>query len=113
MEHEYEKGQETVTQSVFDQASEKIADTIHKTSRAANAAAEAIEDGVVAARRAVKHGGDMAEDLYDDAKRRVQKNPTEAIVATFAVGMAAGSVVTWMMRRMRHCSATIPNRLVR
>jgi hypothetical protein len=106
METENEKGQQTVTQSAFDQASEKIADTMHKTSRAASAAVEAIEDGVVAARRAVKHGGYVAADLYDDAKRRVQKKPTETVVATFAAGIAVGAAAIWITRHLRHCACS-------
>ncbi len=39
-------GQEIMTESIFEQASEQIADTAHKASRAASAAAEALEDGV-------------------------------------------------------------------
>lgn len=113
METEKEKGQQTVTQSAFDQASEKIADTLHKTSRAASAAVEALEDGVVAARRAVKHGGYAAEEFFDDAKRRVQKNPTEAVVATFAAGIAVGAAVSWVAKRIRHGACTCPEHLER
>jgi len=113
MEPETEKGQQNMTQSVLEQASERIADTVHKTNRAAAAAVEAIEDGLIAARRAVKHGGDVAEDVYCDARRRVQKNPTEAIVATLAVGIAAGSAISWMMRRAKHCCAAVPAHLER
>ena len=103
MEPGYEKGQQPVTQSVFDQASDSIADTVHRTTRAASAAVDAIENGVTAAGRAVKHGSCVAEGLYDDAKHRIQKNPAGAVIATFAIGMALGTGITWMLRRMQHC----------
>jgi hypothetical protein len=93
-----------MTQSVYEQTSEQIGDTIHKASRAASSAAEAIEDGVGAARRAVKQGGYAAAELYGDAKRRVQRNPVEAVVATFATGIAAGAAISWMMKRKRCCN---------
>lgn len=99
-----EKGQETMVQSVFEQVGEGITDTMHKASRAASAAAEAIEDGVGAARRAAKHGGYAAAELFDDAKRRVQRNPIETVVATFAAGIAAGTAISWMIRRKRSCN---------
>lgn len=92
-----------MTQSRFEQTSEQIADTMHKASRAASLAVEAIEDGVGAARRAVKQGGYAAVELYGDTKRRVQRNPIEAVVATFAAGIAAGAAISWMMKRKRRC----------
>jgi len=91
-------------QSVYEQANEQIGDTIHKASRVAASAVEAIEDGVGATRRAVKQGGYAAAELYSDARRRVQHNPVEAVVATFAVGMAAGAVISWVMKRKRCCN---------
>ena len=93
-----------MTQSRFEQTSEQIADTIHKASRAASSAAEAIEDGVGAAQRAVKHGGYAAVEAFDDAKRRVQRNPIETVVAMLAVGFAAGTAISWMMRQKRSCN---------
>jgi len=78
---------------MYEQTSEQIGDTIHKASRAAASAAEVIEDGVGAAKRAVKQGGYAAAELYCDAKRRVQRNPVEAVVATFAAGIAAGAAI--------------------
>ena len=93
-----------MTQSRFEQTSEQIADTIHKASRAASSAAEAIEDGVGAAQRAVKQGGYAAVEAFDDAKRRVQRNPIETVVAMLAVGFVAGTAVSWMMRQKRSCN---------
>jgi hypothetical protein len=97
-----------MTQSVYEQTSQQIGDTIHKASRAASSAADAIEDGVGAARRAVKQGGYAAAEFYGDARRRVQRNPIEAVVATFAAGIAAGAAISWMMKRSQscHCSDT-------
>jgi len=56
-----------MAQTVFEQASEQIDDTMHKASRAASSAVEAIEDGVGAARRVVKQGGYAVAELCDDA----------------------------------------------
>jgi ElaB/YqjD/DUF883 family membrane-anchored ribosome-binding protein len=93
-------------QSMYEHTSEQIGDTIHRASRAASSAAEAIEDGAGAAQHAVKQGSYAAAELYDDAKRRVQQNPIEAVVATFAAGIAAGAAVSWMMKRKRCCNST-------
>jgi ElaB/YqjD/DUF883 family membrane-anchored ribosome-binding protein len=99
-----ERGKEIMMQSMFERTGEQIADTAHKASRAASAAADALEDGVGTARRAAKQGYYAAAELYDDTKRRVQRHPVEAVVATFAAGIAAGTAISWMVRRGRLCN---------
>jgi hypothetical protein len=99
-----ERGQEIMTQSIFEQAGEQIADTAHKASRAASAATDALEDGVGAAKRAAKQGCYAATELFDDTRRRVQKYPVETVFATFAAGIAAGTAIGWMMRRKHLCN---------
>jgi hypothetical protein len=91
-------------QSILEQTSEQIADTAHKASRAASAVAEAIEDGVGAARRATKQSFYAGAELLDDTRRRVQRHPIETVVATFAAGIAAGTAISWMVRRGRQCN---------
>jgi ElaB/YqjD/DUF883 family membrane-anchored ribosome-binding protein len=95
-----------MAQSMFEQAGEQFSDTAHKASRAASAVKDALEDGVGAARRAAKQGRYAAAELIDDTKRRVQRHPVEAVVATFAAGIAAGTAISWMMRRRHHCNTT-------
>ena len=88
-----------MTQSVYEQTSEQIGDTIHKASRAATSAAEAIEDGVGAARRVVKQGGDAAEEFFDDTTKRMQRHPVQTVITSLAVGMTVGIMIGWMMKR--------------
>jgi len=92
-----------VTQSGFEKTGEQISDTIHKASRAASAAAEAIEDGVRAAKRTAKQGSYAAVEFLDDAKRGVQRNPFQAVLAAFAAGIGTCAAVSWMMKRKRCC----------
>jgi hypothetical protein len=99
------KGPKTMAQSMFEQKSEQFTDTAHKASQAASAAVEAFENGVGAVRRAAKRGGYAAEELVMDARRRVQRYPVETIVATFAAGIAAGTAISWMMRRRKQCDS--------
>ncbi len=88
-----------MSQSVLEQVGEQINKTAHKASRAASYVADELEDGVETARRAAKHGGDVATELLDDTKRRVLRHPIETVVATFALGIAAGAAIGWMARR--------------
>jgi ElaB/YqjD/DUF883 family membrane-anchored ribosome-binding protein len=88
-----------MTQSVLEQTGEQIAETARKASRAASAVGDALEDGVGVARRVAKQGGDAAEELLDDTKKRLQRHPVETVVVTFAAGVVAGIAIGWMMWR--------------
>ena len=88
-----------MAQSVLEQTGEQIAETARKASRAASAVADALEDGVGAARRVAKQGGDAAEEFLDDTTKRLQRHPIETVVVTFAIGVAAGLAIGWMMKR--------------
>ena len=86
-------------QSVVDKTGNQIAETARKTSRAASAVADAFQDGVEAATRVAKQGGDAAEELFDDTAKRLQRHPMETIVTTFAMGVALGALIGWMTKR--------------
>jgi len=88
-----------MAQSVSERTGEQIAETVRKASRATSAVADAIEDGLGAARRVAKQGGDAAEELFDDTTKRLQRHPIETIVVTFGVGVAAGIAIGWVMKR--------------
>jgi ElaB/YqjD/DUF883 family membrane-anchored ribosome-binding protein len=88
-----------MAQSVLEKMSEQFDETAHNASRAASAVADAFEDGVSTARRVAKHSGHVVTDAFDDTKRRVQRNPIEAVAATFAVGVATGAAISWLLRR--------------
>ena len=88
-----------MNKSVLEKAEEHIIDPMHKVSRATTAVAEAIEDGIHAAKRVGKVGSDVAEEFIDDAKDRVKRHPTGTIVAAFAVGFAFGGLLDALMRR--------------
>ena len=89
--------------TVLEQMSDQIDETARKASRAASAVGDALEDGVIAARRAAKHGGDVAAEFYDDTKKRIQRNPIETVVAATAIGIATGAAISWVLRRKSCC----------
>jgi ElaB/YqjD/DUF883 family membrane-anchored ribosome-binding protein len=88
-----------MTETVLDRAGEQIADTAHRASPAASAAADALENGVEAARRAAKQGCCSAAELIDDTKKRVRKYPLETVATTFAAGIAVGAAILCVIRR--------------
>ena len=88
-----------MTQSVLERAGDQIAETARQASRTTSAVADALEDGVEAARRAAKHGGDAAEEFLNDTTKRLQRHPIETVAATFAIGVCAGIVIGWTVKR--------------
>ena len=83
----------------LEKADEQAAESIRKLTRATSAMADALDEGVGVIKRAVKRGGDVAEELMDDTTQRVKRHPAETIVATLALGLVAGVFIGWMVSR--------------
>ncbi len=64
--------------------------------------ADAVEDGLSAAKRAVKQGRRSAEDLVDDAEYQVKQNPFSAVGVFFGIGLGLGAVIGVLMARHGH-----------
>jgi ElaB/YqjD/DUF883 family membrane-anchored ribosome-binding protein len=88
-----------MSQTVLDRTAEHIAESAHHASRATSAVADAIQDGVGVARRAVKQGGDAAEEFLNDTAQRIQRHPVLTVATTFAAGFSAGALIAWMVKR--------------
>ena len=90
-------------QSVFEHVGQQIDDTAHKASRTATAVADALEDSVIAARRAARDGVDAATEFLHNTKRRLQRHPLETAAVTFAAGIAVGAAIGLIMKRRKSC----------
>ncbi len=88
-----------MSQTVVERTAEHIAESAHQASRATSAIADAIEDGVGVVTRAAKQGGDAAEQFLDDTTQRLQRHLVLTVATTFAVGVAAGTLIGWMLKR--------------
>jgi hypothetical protein len=88
-----------MAQSILEHAGEQFSEAARSTSRAASAVADAFEDGVGAARSVARHSGDAATELIDDTRKHLRRHPLRTGAAIFAAGIAAGSVITWMLRK--------------
>ncbi|HSO75022.1 MAG TPA: hypothetical protein VLU47_09300 [Blastocatellia bacterium] len=80
-------------------AGAQVSELGHQAGRLKSVAAEAIEDGRAAARRAVKRGYNRAEDLMDDAAHRVKKSPLQSVGFCFGVGVLIGAIFARLLRR--------------
>jgi ElaB/YqjD/DUF883 family membrane-anchored ribosome-binding protein len=67
--------------------------------RVKEAVADAVEDGLGAARRAVKQGRRVAEDLVDDTECRVKQHPFNALGVTFGIGLGLGAAIGVLLAR--------------
>lgn len=88
-----------MSQTVAERTAEHIAQSVHQASRATSAIADAIEDGIGVVRRTAKQGGEAAEEFLDDTTERLQRHLVLTVVTTFAVGVTAGALIGWMMKR--------------
>jgi ElaB/YqjD/DUF883 family membrane-anchored ribosome-binding protein len=60
---------------------------------------DAVDNGIVAAKRAVKQGRRAAEDLVDDTEYRVKQHPLSALGVSFGIGMGLGAAVGVLLAR--------------
>ena len=88
-----------MSETVVEKAADHIAESAHQATRATCAVADAIGNGVGAVRRVAKQGGDAAEEILNDTTQRLQRNLVLTVATTFAIGVTAGTLIGWMMKR--------------
>jgi ElaB/YqjD/DUF883 family membrane-anchored ribosome-binding protein len=88
-----------MSQTVAERTAEHIGESVRQASRASSAIADAIDDGVGVVRRAAKQGGDAAEEFLNDTTQRIQRHPVLTVATSFAIGVTAGTLIGWMMKR--------------
>ena len=89
-----------MSQTVLDRTTERVSESARQASHAASAVADAtIEDGGGGVKRAAKQSGDAAEEFLDDTTQRIQRHPTLTVAVTFAVGLTAGALIGWIVKR--------------
>src|SRR5688572_22753692 len=71
--------------------------------RMKEAVTDVVEDGINAAKRAIKHGRRAAEDLVDDAEYRVKQHPISSVGVSFGIGLGLGAVIGILLARTRVC----------
>jgi len=71
--------------------------------RVKEAVADTVDNGIVAARRAVKQGRRAAEDLVDGAEYRIKQRPFSALGVSFGIGMGLGAAIGVLLARNGRC----------
>lgn len=86
-------------ETVLERADARIAESIHKMSRATAAVADAVDDGLDVAKRVGKRSSDAVEELMEDNEQRIKRHPVETLVAAFAMGVFVGGFIDCLVRR--------------
>ncbi len=82
-------------------AEEKLSQMSAEATRIKERMSHAMEDGVDAARRAMRKGKYAAEDLLDETAYRIKRDPINSVAITFGVGMGLGVMIGWLLTRGR------------
>ena len=85
---------------------ERLSDAAHRLSHVSHEAqlfkslaSDAVDDGVHAAKRAIKSAQHRAEDLKDEATYRVKRQPLKAVGIAVGAGFMLGMAVGWIGSR--------------
>lgn len=78
-------------------ASEEVAERVPDMSRVKTS----LEDGMRGARRAVRHGRYVAEELMEDAIHSMRRHPVQTAAISFGLGFAAGISLGFMICRAK------------
>jgi ElaB/YqjD/DUF883 family membrane-anchored ribosome-binding protein len=90
-------------------AARQVAHLSHEVQLFKSLAADAVEDGVHAATRAIKSVRRRVEelgDLRDQAAYRVKRQPFKALTMAVGVGLVFGIGVAWIGSRLRKAKST-------
>ena len=76
-----------------------VEEALREVSRIKTVVAEAVEDGVKTALKAVKQGRYAAEDMLGEARHTVKQRPFQAVGVVFAAGVLTGTLLGWLCTR--------------
>lgn len=92
------EGKPTIRERAID-AARRAAHLSHEARLFKSLGAEAVEDGVYAARRTIKSAQHRVEDLKDEATYRVKRQPLKAVGIAVGAGFVLGMAVGWIGSR--------------
>ena len=78
---------------------EQISNLGREASRLRGVVTDVVDDSVVNARRAVRHGRNSAEEMIDEVSHQIKRHPLRSMLCSLAVGALAGWLVFRISRR--------------
>jgi ElaB/YqjD/DUF883 family membrane-anchored ribosome-binding protein len=90
---------------VLDKVTDVSAKAAHfgaEVRRVKESVVDVVDDGINAAKRAVRKGRRAAEDLIDDAEYKVKQHPMKALGVCLGIGLGLGAVIGVFLGRNGH-----------
>jgi|HubBroStandDraft_4_1064222.scaffolds.fasta_scaffold673390_1 ElaB/YqjD/DUF883 family membrane-anchored ribosome-binding protein len=84
-----------MAKTIVDTTGDYIDEAARKASQFSSPVAQAVEDGIDAAKRAAKEGREAVNDFVGDATKRVKRRPVESVLISLAVGVVLGFLIAW------------------
>ncbi len=105
MEHQEEKQMATEIIRKAARAGARVVQVGVEAARFKATAANAVEDGVIAAKRAVKRSRYAAEDLMEETAHQIKRHPFESAGIVFGVGFCLGLLAGVLAGRRKNNSS--------
>ena len=86
-------------QNILERTGDYIAQSADQASRGTSAVVDAVGEGIEMVKSAARQGRDAAEDIVNGAARGIRRRPVQTVVAACAVGLGAGVLIGWLIRR--------------
>ncbi len=80
-----------MTTAVLEKTTERIVDSAENM-------AEVLKDR---AKKMMKQGGEMADQLYGNTTHQIRRHPAETVASTLAIGLGMGIFLGWLMFRKK------------
>ena len=93
-------GEESTVRHVVVDAVRQAAHVAHEARLLKTLAADAVEDGVHAAKRAITHGRRDLEDLQESTAHRIKQAPFATVGLALGAGILLGVVIGWIGRKV-------------
>ena len=74
-------------------------DVFREVSRLKEFVSDAVNDGMKSAVRTIRQGRHVAENVIDDTRHAVRRNPFQSMGIVFAAGVMTGAFVAWLGAR--------------
>src|SRR4029077_770050 len=81
------------------QVGERLMEVGGEVSRLKTEASQAVEDGVVAARRVAQRSRYAPGDLIYEARHAVKRDPLRSVAIGLAIGLGLGALAVWLATR--------------
>ncbi len=88
-----------MSQTVVERTTDNVVESARQASRATDAIADVIDNGVGAVGHTVKQSCDVAEEFLNETACCLQRHLALTVVASLATGVVAGAIIGRVLRQ--------------